>query len=357
MTLSLFMIVKNEEDVICRALENARAFADEIIIVDTGSSDGTRDKAQALADRVYSFDWTDDFSAARNYAVSKTTCDYWMWLDADDIVPPESARGIARLMRSVDPAVDVVMLPYVLERDPSGKPVFSYYRERIVKNRPDYFWRGRVHEAVGLHGKIKRAQYEIVHAKPRGRESGTRNLEIYKKMLKEGAALDPREKYYFARELFRNGEVRAAADTFADFLSEPDGFYVNKIDACIMLSRCYRRLGEDSRAYSPLFESFRYGLPTGEACCEIGLLLLAESDYSRAAYWFGLATKSKPDLESGAFVNADYYGFLPHVWLTVCYDRLGKLGAAYRHHCRARKLRPDHPSVIANQAYFESLGY
>ena len=206
MELSLCMIVKNEADVLERAVENARVFADEIVVVDTGSTDGTKAIAKRVADKTGEFKWRDDFAAARNYADSLATCPYKMWLDADDVVPLPSAKAIGKLMRTLDPATDVVMLPYVLARDEFGAPKFSYYRERIVRNRDDFMWRGRVHEAIAIHGNIIKAKPIILHAKPTGRASGTRNLDIYRKMAAEGHVFEPRETYYYARELYYNGE-------------------------------------------------------------------------------------------------------------------------------------------------------
>lgn len=357
MTLSLCMIVKNEEDVLARALSNARIFADEIIVVDTGSDDGTKKIARELADKVYDFEWNDDFSAARNFAFSKATMDYRMWLDADDIVPLPSARAINRLMKKLDPDVDIVMLPYILETESNGKPKFSYYRERIMKNNADFVFRGAVHEAVALSGAVLKKSIAVYHAKPSGRSSGTRNLDIYRKMLAKGRALSARERYYYARELYYNGETSSAATEFEKFIDDPDGFYVNKIDACVMLSRCCVKNGDRKGAYFALYNSFMYDVPRGEAACELALLYFADGRYELAAYWFERAAAAKPDLNSGAFVDVDYYGFLPYVWLSVCYDKLGKQRTAYFYHCRARKLRPDHPSVVANQKYFEGLGY
>lgn len=94
-TLSLCMIVKNEEDVLARCLESARAAADEIIIVDTGSSDQTRRIARQFTEKVYDFEWIDDFAAARNFSFSKATMDYCLWLDADDILRAEDCRRSA----------------------------------------------------------------------------------------------------------------------------------------------------------------------------------------------------------------------------------------------------------------------
>ncbi|MCH5350620.1 MAG: glycosyltransferase family 2 protein [Clostridiales bacterium] len=355
MTLSLTVIVKNEEDVLARALSTAAVYADEIIIVDTGSTDKTTEVARRFTDKVYCFPWVDDFSAARNYAVSKSDCDYWMWLDADDIVSLENARKIARLKNSLDGKTDIIMLPYVLETDGGGKPIFSYYRERIIRKTPTLMWKGRVHEAVELKGAVVKKSAYILHAKPIGRMIGTRNLDIYKKMAADGEVFSPRDLYYYARELFYNGDFSAAAKNFRAFLDRPDGFKVNKVDACIMLSRCLLKLGDAELSKKALFESFVYGVPTGEACCEIGQRVLGEKDYSAAIYWFKCAYSVKPDRASGAFIDADCYGFLPFVWLTVCYDQLGDILNAYRYHLRAKKLRPDHPSVIANDKYFSGI--
>ena len=79
MTISLCMIVKNEEDVIERCLSSAKDVIDEIIIVDTGSTDSTKSIAQKYTDKVYDFKWCDDFSKARNFSFSKATMDYCMW--------------------------------------------------------------------------------------------------------------------------------------------------------------------------------------------------------------------------------------------------------------------------------------
>lgn len=349
MTLSLCMIVKNECEVLGRALSNASVYADEIIVVDTGSTDCTKSVARNFTDKVYDFKWIDDFSAARNFAVSKASSDYWMWLDADDVVSNDSARGISKLMRKLDPTVDAVMLPYSLGN-------FSYLRERILRNSPDFRFRGRVHEAVPLGDKVISAPYAVLHAKPSSRVGGTRNLDIYKKMIAAGEKFEPRERYYFARELYFNSDYKGAADEFEKFLGAyKAAFKPNLIDACLMLSRCYDKLGDKDRSMAALLRSLAFGVPTGEIACELGFRFFAENDYSAAAYWFERATRCKVDVSTGAFVDGDCYNFLPFVWLTVCYDRLGKKKIAYRWHCRAKKVKPEHPSVIANQAYFDSL--
>lgn len=153
-TISLCMIVKDEEDVLARCLESAADAADEIIIVDTGSADATKEIARRYTDKVYDFAWTDDFSAARNFSFSKAEMEYCMWLDADDILLEADRAALLDLKRTLDPAADVVMLRYHAAFDADGKPTLSYYRERIVRNSPEFRWAGAVHEAITPSGVV-----------------------------------------------------------------------------------------------------------------------------------------------------------------------------------------------------------
>ena len=132
-TISLCMIVKNEENTLSRCLDSVRGAVDEIIIVDTGSSDRTVEIAKRYTDKVYGFDWIDDFSAARNFAFSKASSEYCMWLDADDVILKDDFEQLKNLKASLDKSCDIVMMPYHTAFDESGKPLFVYYRERIIK--------------------------------------------------------------------------------------------------------------------------------------------------------------------------------------------------------------------------------
>ncbi|MDE6729714.1 MAG: glycosyltransferase family 2 protein, partial [Oscillospiraceae bacterium] len=106
-TISLCMIVRDEETVLDRCLSCMKHIADEIIIIDTGSQDRTKEIARQYTDQIYDFPWTDDFSAARNFSFSKATMNYQMWLDADDVISPEDQQALLALKQNL--TADVVM--------------------------------------------------------------------------------------------------------------------------------------------------------------------------------------------------------------------------------------------------------
>ena len=125
-TISVCMIVKNEEDVLERCLQSIEEFADEIIVVDTGSVDQTKEIAEKYADVVCDFQWCADFAAARNFSFSKATKDYCMWLDADDVVPESEQKKIVALKGKLEETkADVVMMPYAVEFDEEGNLQFK----------------------------------------------------------------------------------------------------------------------------------------------------------------------------------------------------------------------------------------
>ena len=106
--ISLCMIVRDERETLARCLDSVKEAVDEIIIVDTGSKDETREIARRYTPHVYDFFWKDDFSAARNESFAHATRDFLMWLDADDVV--ENAEALVRFKRDVLDHYDCVTL-------------------------------------------------------------------------------------------------------------------------------------------------------------------------------------------------------------------------------------------------------
>ena len=169
MSLSVCLIVKDEEAVIARCLNCAAKFADEIIVVDTGSSDGTVAEVKKFTDEVYFYKWNDDFSAARNFSLEKAGCDFVMWLDADDVISDENCEKIRELVEKG--GFDMAFLPYAAAFD-GDKPSFTYYRERIFRRSKNYRFSGAVHEAVTPCGNIVYSSAVVEHRKVKSGEIG-----------------------------------------------------------------------------------------------------------------------------------------------------------------------------------------
>lgn len=349
-TISLCMIVRNEEPVLARCLDCVQGIADEIIIVDTGSDDRTREIALRYTDRVYDFPWVDDFAAARNFAFSKATMDYQMWLDADDVIEPDSREKLLRLKAMLD--ADVVMLPYHTAFDSEGNPVFTYYRERLLRRACGFAWKGAVHECIAPAGRIIYGEAAVCHRKEHVNDPD-RNLRIFERMRTEGRELSARESFYYACELYYHGMYREAVPVFSDFLQRPEGWHEDRITACLRLAQCCEALGEQDSALTALFQSFLYDAPRAEICCEIGGILLGQERWAEAAFWYRAALDA-PFPDGQGFSQPDCHDYIPLMQLCVCCDRMGNLRQARAYNDRAGRIRPKDAAFLANQQYFRN---
>jgi GT2 family glycosyltransferase/Flp pilus assembly protein TadD len=164
-TLSLCMIVKDEEDHIVKCLRSVRNLVDEMIVVDTGSADRTRDLAKACGARVYDFSWTNDFAEARNYSLSQATGDWIVVLDADETLSPADHDVLRELIgrkyaRPV--AYDIVTRNYTTRlnvegwtandgryaAEEAGNGWYPSAKVRLFPNHPQARFVNPVHECV-----------------------------------------------------------------------------------------------------------------------------------------------------------------------------------------------------------------
>ncbi len=351
MTISLCMIVKNEEGTLARCLGSVQNIVDEIIIVDTGSADHTKQIAARFTKKIYDFKWIDDFSAARNYSFSQATMDYILWLDADDLILPEDRSLFKNLKNTLSSDVDAVMMRYNTSFDQQGKVTFSYYRERLVKRDCHFQWREPVHEYMAIAGNIVNSAVCITHANPGG-EHGTRNLRIYESILAQGKALSPRGTYYYARELKDNGRYEDAIQQFHLFLQSGLGWVEDNITACHELAKCYLGQENEEKALLAMLQSFVYDTPRAELCCQIGYYFKDKKNFKYAAFWFELALKLEKPEKSWGFIQHDCWDYIPSIECAVCYDNLGDVRKAELYNEQAAIYKPDSPAVLYNRKYF-----
>lgn len=354
MRLSLCMIVKDEEKVLARCLSGIAEAVDEIIIVDTGSRDGTKEIAAGFTDKIYDFEWNDDFSAARNFSFSRATGDFVMWLDADDVFSFEELEKFIDFKKTLSEKDDVVMMKYECAFDEDGNATFWFYRERIFRRAAGFVWKGRVHESVGYSGNVRYSDVSVKHLSAK-KEYGDRNLRIYEKQKAENEPFTPRDVFYYGRELFYFKRYGEAEKTLLSFLEDPEGWSENKTEACKFLSEIFLMKNETEKAAKILFSSFLYGRPRAEICCRIGNIFVGKGDFETAVFWYKTALSADENVKSGAFINSEYSGFIPLIMLAFCSDRTGNIAEAEEYNRRAGIIRPKSAEYLYNLRYFEGL--
>lgn len=232
MKLTGCLIVRNESTNIRACLESIRPHVDELVVVDTGSTDDTPVIASALADKFEVFTGCNDadgviqdFSVARNRALSLVDSDSWLfWCDGDDIV--EGAEHLRAICASCNDEATMVLLPYEYSYDDYGNVTVLHWRERLVRPIGGFEWKGPVHEVLmpkpELAGKLvaKRVSSVVVKHRRQGKGfDGTRNLRILEKWVAGEGKGDLRSLFYYGMELRKSGrfdEARAALTEYAD---------------------------------------------------------------------------------------------------------------------------------------------
>jgi glycosyltransferase involved in cell wall biosynthesis len=223
LTLSLCMIVKDEEAMIGRCLEAARKAVDEIVVVDTGSTDRTVEIAQELGARVLHHEWDGDFAAARNVSFEAATGDWIMYLDADEVLVDEDAERLRALTgRTWREAF------YLVETNHTGElgdgTAVTHDALRVFRNRPEYRFEGRIHEQIAQHlpgflpERMERTSVRVEHFGYLGAVRGAkdkvnRNLELLQRQAAEG--LDtPFLHFNLGSEYAASGDAPRALEHF-----------------------------------------------------------------------------------------------------------------------------------------------
>lgn len=147
--ISLCMIVKNEERFLRTCLESAREVVDEMVVVDTGSTDRTVEIAQEMGALVSHFDWTGSFSEARNFALAQATGDWILILDADEVLAPETAVNIRELLKLQQPQLTGYQLKIRnFNKVENEVDTVEHYMLRLFPRHPDLHFTGYIHEQL-----------------------------------------------------------------------------------------------------------------------------------------------------------------------------------------------------------------
>lgn len=332
-TISLCMIVKNEEKVLERCLDSIYDLMDEVVIVDTGSTDKTVEIAKRYTKNIYRFAWVNDFSAARNFAFSRASCEYIYSADADEVLNEENRERFRRLKETLMPEVEIVQMYYGNQL--SHGTVYNYDRElrpKLFKRQRSFQWIEPVHETVRLLPVVFDSDIEITHLP--GESHAGRDLAIFEAMVQRGEPLSGRLFTMYAKELLIAGDPERIARAEEFFTRAADDGQIEpermKEALCVVV-RSARLRGDALKMY-------RYSMKgvtdegISEVCYELGEYYFLQKDYVEASIWYYNAA-----YETASILNIHTGGDLPLKRLSQCYEELGEEGQARQYRLLAEE--------------------
>lgn len=328
MNLSVCMIVKNEEAVLKQSLESICAHVDDIIIVDTGSTDHTKEIALAFTQQVYDFSWCDDFSAARNYSLGQALHDWVLVLDADEVLTCFDMELIENMIQQDQDIVGRIKITNILV-DAMGE---KRHNERISRlfNRKYFHYEGIIHEqVVRLDGLPYATTPVSISADHMGyiqqvivrTDKIIRNISLLEKALqkspKDDYFLYQLGKSYFMAEKFQEAVVyfKQALEALPNFALEYAEDLVETYGYALLNSGAY------SEAMS-LENYTKYYDYSTDYLFLLGLIYMNNGAFSRAAEYFLRCLGNK----EGKIVGINSY--LPAYNVAVIHECLGQVTEA-----------------------------
>lgn len=336
-TVSLCMIVKNEEKILARCLDSISDLVDEMIIIDTGSTDRTKEIAYRYTDKVYDFQWIHDFAAARNFAFSKATCDYIYSADADEVINEENRERFRALKESILPEIEIVQMYYGNQL--SFGTIYNYDRElrpKLFKRLRTFEWIEPIHETVRLSPVVFDSEIEITHL-PEQSHTG-RDLQAFRRQINKEGALSDRLNNLYAKELFVSGQDEdflEAEEYFTLLADGPDTSMDRMKEALCVIAKA-AALRKDYLKF------YRYAMKdvaseaVSEMCYLLGTYYLECREYEEAAVWFYNAA-----FETHSILNIHYSGDMPLKQLSVCYQSMGLMQQAAEYEDLAKNWKAE----------------
>ncbi len=222
--LTLYLIVKNEKIHLPSCLESFKGIWKKLLIVDTGSTDNTKEIAASYGARILEFQWIDDFSAARNFALDHVDTEWVMMVDADDTIETEDKQNLAEYLNTEIKKNDLVLLPYIYFGDKNNQHLVHYF-PRVWKTSKNYRYLRPIHELLNhddIGGRRAFVDIPIIHSKKIPHQhSIDRNI----KMLEKHIENDPTGKlsiFYLGLEYKDMGNMEKAVEYYQKYIdSQP----------------------------------------------------------------------------------------------------------------------------------------
>lgn len=262
MKLSAVLIVKNEEEIVSHALESVKDF-DEIIVVDTGSTDNTLEVVKKYTDKIYHFPWIDDFSAARNHAIEQATGDWIYSIDADQVLLSPVKLVKEEAWKAENEGHKTVL---VKTKTSHGH---EHWREVLFKKDPEVFWKGAYHESISIPSTFKSKVERHRGASKSKLADPDRGLRILLKQEKTS-----RVKFYLAREYYERRKYDDALFWINEYLSDNPKWVPELGEAWLVKAKSHWYSQEGDEAREACLQAIKTNPDFKEA-----LLLMGEMHY------------------------------------------------------------------------------
>lgn len=286
-TISICMIVKNEEKILSRCLDTIKDLAEEIIIVDTGSTDKTKEIAAKYTDKIYDFAWIDDFSAARNFAFSKATKEYIYSADADEVLDETNRQRFFWLKQNLLPEIDLVQMKYGNQLQFGSVYNFDEeYRPKLFKRLREFVWEAPIHETVRTQPVIYDSDIIITHMQQESHAG--RDLKNFRKQIEKGYRPDKRIHHMYACELYMAGEVSDFCEARAYFEGAVEDIARSSEElqeSCVIVAKA-ARLQQDIAGFFKYTTKLIATEGCSEVCLELGSYYEQIGDLQEATVWY-----------------------------------------------------------------------
>ena len=347
MQISVCIIAKNEELNIERCLKCLASYDFEIVVVDTGSTDATKEIASKYTDHVYDFVWCDDFAAAKNYAISMATNEFVMVIDSDEYLEKIDTNRLISLLQKYPNKVGRIQRCNVFTRN-ENQQEYTEWINRIFSKKL-FHYDGRIHEQVTA---IEGAEYEtylapvvIYHSgydlpEDKRKEKARRNITLLEKeleLLLETSAEEQRKDEQVSYILYQLGKSYYMAkdyETACDYFSKGLSFDLNpKLEYVIDMVETYGyALINGGRAQEALFFENIYEEFGDSADFKflMGLIYMNNSYFKEAIKEFEKATTYKRCRSKGVNSHGAYYN------IGVIYECLGDIERAREYYKKCK---------------------
>lgn len=352
MSVSVTLIVRDEEQVLGRCLQGLAGAVDEIVVVDTGSVDATRDVARRYTDQVHAYTWAQDFSGARQYALERAHGDWVCYVDADDVVI--GAEQIRALAAVAPVGTHAIYWPYVVAWDAYGHPTCRFWRNRLVRNDGSHRWQGRVHEALVAQrpGQTLYSDQVVVEHHPpvRKRDHSRRNLEILEAELADCGGDPPaRLLFYLAREYAACGQVEQALQSYRAH-QERCTWGDERYQSLLQMADLLLQQGEREQAIDVLLQGLKVCPHWPDVYLRLARIYYYAQDWHRVIHWTEMG-RAMPRPQTLLFSNPMDYSYNWMIYYTNALYHVGEVQEALDWTRRALEICPNDDMHRQNLAF------